>query len=79
MTMTHQEAQATLSVLEKLIRVAEGLGAGDGRQRAALHALRGRRTNLRRIIATRDALKQQPVVCLNAWRDTPRLVAAAAL
>jgi hypothetical protein len=79
MTMTHQEAQATLSVLEKLIRVAEGLGAGDGRQRAALHALRGRRSNLRRIVAARDTLKQQPVVCLKAWRETPRLVAAAAL
>ena len=79
MTMTHQEAQATLSVLEKLIRVAEGLGTDDGRQRAALHALRGRRTNLRRIVAARSALKQQPVVYLNAWRDTPRRVVAATL
>ena len=77
MTMTHQEAQATLTVLDKLIRVAEGLGTGDGKQRAALHALRGRRTNLRRIVAARDTLKQQPIVYLNAWRDTPRMVATA--
>ncbi|HUB96586.1 MAG TPA: hypothetical protein VL993_11745 [Stellaceae bacterium] len=77
MTMTHQEAQATLCVLEKLIKVAEGLGGESERQRAALDALRGRRTNLRRIVAVRDALKKQPVVCLSTWRDPARITVAA--
>jgi hypothetical protein len=77
MTMTHQEAEATLSVLEKLISVAEVLGTGDGKQRAALHALRGRRSSLRRIVAERAKLKQQSVVYLSAWRDTPRGASAA--
>ena len=72
MTTTIEEAAKTLFTLEKLICVAEIVGIRDPNQRAALEALRGRRSALKRLIARRQKLKQQKIVCLAQWRDTPR-------
>jgi hypothetical protein len=79
MTATIEEAAKTLFTLEKLICVAEIVGLQDPAQRAALEALRGRRSALRRLIARRQKLKQQKIVCLAAWRDAPHLGSSAAL
>lgn len=79
MTVTIEEAAKTLFTLEKLICVAEIVGLHDPEQRAALEALRGRRSALKRLIARRQKLKQQKIVCLAAWRDAPSAARRAAL
>jgi hypothetical protein len=79
MTKTVEEAAKTLFTLDKLICVAELMGLQDPDQRAALEALRGRRAALKRLIARRQKLKQQKIVCLAAWRDAPHGGRAAAL
>jgi len=79
MTTTIEEAAKTLFTLEKLICVAELMGLQDPDQRAALETLRGRRSALKRLIARRQKLKQQKIVCLSSWRDAPHLGRAAAL
>ncbi|HXQ53623.1 MAG TPA: hypothetical protein VN802_21200 [Stellaceae bacterium] len=73
MPMSNDEARQTLTALEKLICVAELMELGDPEQRAALQALRGRRAALRRLVASRQHLRQQKIVCLAAWRDAPRV------
>ena len=72
MMMPSHEARRTLKALEQLICVAEMMKLADPVQRAALQALRGRRASLRRLIAARQQLKAQKVVCIAAWRDIPR-------
>ncbi len=79
MTATVEEAAKTLFTLEKLICVAELIGLQEPGQRTALEALRGRRSALKRLIAKRQKLKQQKIVCLAAWRDAPQLGRNAAL
>ncbi len=79
MTATIEEAAKTLFTLEKLICVAEIVGLNDPDQRAALEALRGRRSALKRLIARRQKLKQQKIVCLSTWRDAPPTGRNAAL
>jgi hypothetical protein len=71
MAMTSSEASQTLKALERLICVAELMRLGNPAQRAALQALRGRRAALRRLIARRQKLLAQKVVCITAWRDAP--------
>jgi hypothetical protein len=78
MTATIEEAAKTLFTLEKLICVAEIIGVNDPEQRAALEALRGRRSALRQLIARRQKLKRQKIVCLAQWRDAPRIGRTAA-
>jgi hypothetical protein len=73
MPQINDEASRTLSALEKLICVAELMELGDPEQRAALQALRGRRAALRRLVASRQHLRRQKIVCLAAFRDAPRL------
>jgi hypothetical protein len=69
MLATIEEAAKTLFTLEKLICVAEIMDLQDPDQRAALEALRGRRSALKRLIAKRQKLKAQKIVCLSSWRD----------
>jgi hypothetical protein len=72
MAMSSHEASRTLKALEQLICVAELMKLGNPVQRAALQALRGRRASLRRLIAARQKLRAQKIVCITAWRDAPR-------
>lgn len=71
MAMSNLEASETLKALERLICVAELMQLANPAQRAALQALRGRRAALRRLIARRQKLKAQKIVCIAAWRDAP--------
>ena len=66
--MSSEEARQTLKTLEQLIVVATWMNVRKPEQRAALEALRRRRTALRRLLAKRSALVAQPVVPLAAWR-----------
>jgi hypothetical protein len=72
MDLSSTEARQTLKALERLICVAEVIALRNPMQRAALRALRGRRASLRRLIAARQKLKAQKIICIAAWRDTPR-------
>jgi hypothetical protein len=76
MAMTSLEASQTLKALEQLICVAEVMKLSNPAQRAALQALRGRRAALRRLIASRQKLKAQKIVCIAAWQDSPPTRAA---
>jgi hypothetical protein len=72
MDLSSTEARQTLKALERLICVAEMMELRNPTQRAALRALRGRRAALRRLVAARRKLKPQKIICIAAWRDTPR-------
>jgi len=74
--MSSEEARQTLNTLEQLIAVATWIGARKPEQRAALQALKRRRTALRKLLATRAAMAAQPVVPLAAWREPARSAAA---
>jgi len=67
MATNQNEAQLTLTALDRLIAVAEWLGAKDPTQRAALKALHGRRGELRKIVAA-PAEGGANVVSLADWR-----------
>lgn len=69
MSMSSEEARQTLTALEQLIAVAEWLGVRQPSQRAALRALRLRRTALKRLLTARAALAPRKVVPLAAWRE----------
>ncbi len=66
--MSSEEARQTLKTLEQLIAVATWMDLRRPDQRAALRALKRRRTTLRKLLAARSALAPQPVVPLAAWR-----------
>lgn len=67
--MSSEEVRQTLKTLEQLITVATWMGLRKPDQRAALRALKRRRTALRKLLAARSALAPQPVVPLAAWRS----------
>ena len=69
MSMSSTEARQTLKALEGLIGAAEMVGLHSPTQRAALRALRGRRLALRKLLATRSALRGEKIVRLAAWRN----------
>jgi hypothetical protein len=77
MALSSSEARRTLKALERLICVAELMELRNPMQRAALKALRGRRAALRRLIAARQKLKPQKIICIAAWRDVRRPGASA--
>lgn len=68
--MSSEEARQTLKTLEQLIAVAVWMGLRNPDQRAALQALKRRRSALKKLLAARTALAPQPVVPLSAWRKT---------
>ncbi len=76
MSMSSDEAQQTLQTLERLICLAERLDMRSPTQRVALDALRGRRTILRQLLASRRQIEAQKVVFLSAWRDVDARSAA---
>ena len=66
--MSSEEARQTLKTLEQLIAVAVWMDLRKPVERAALTALKRRRTALRKLLAARSELAPQPVVALAAWR-----------
>ena len=66
--MSSEEARKTLKTLDQLIAVAVWMGLRRPDQRAALQALKRRRTALRKLLAARSRLAPEPVVPLAAWR-----------
>jgi hypothetical protein len=75
--MHSEEACQTLKTLEQLIAVATWIGGRDPQQRAALIALRRRRSALRKLLRVRQSLAIQPVVPLAAWREPSNARAAS--
>ncbi len=68
MAQNQNEAQLTLTALDRLIAVAEWMGAKNPSQRTALKALRGRRGELKKIVAAAPASGGATVVSLADWR-----------
>jgi hypothetical protein len=68
MAMNQNEAQLTLTALDRLIAAAEWMGAKTSTQRAVLKALRGRRGELKKIVTAAPAQGGATVVALADWR-----------
>jgi hypothetical protein len=76
--MSSEEARQTLKTLEQLIALAVWIGVQKPAQRAALQALKRRRTAMKKLLAARTALAPQPVVQLADWRKAGTRAAPAA-